>query len=164
MMHGPINLRPTLTEFTNFWVQNFQPVFGSYCLPFTSLQLYKSAYPKDTLAVCLHFLRLRVSTHKINNKIIIIIIIIIVLKTSGFTLEYSCTRIDGGWRRKVVEPTIRFQRSVMQYAFHRRHHWIRLSYGRILPVVLTDFYRAKWATVHTDFLCVYEEPSWSVGL
>jgi hypothetical protein len=83
------------------------------------------------LAVRLRFLRLRVSKHKIDNKIIIIII----WKTSDVTLEYCCTSIDGEWRRKVVEPNIRFQRSVMQYAFHRRHHWIRLSYGRILPVV-----------------------------
>jgi hypothetical protein len=128
---------------------HFRPVTGLLYL-----------YPKDTLAVCLRFLRLRVSTHKVNNRIIINIF----WKMLEVTLEYCCTCIDGGWRRKVAEPTIRFQRSVMLYAFHRRHHWIRLSYGRILPVVLTDFYRAKWATVHTDFLCVYEEPSWNVRL
>ena len=85
-------------------------------------------------------------------------------KTSEVALRYCFTSFEGGCRRKMVEPTTHFQCSVMQYAFHRRHHWIRLSDGCILPVVLTDFYRVKWATVHTDFLCVHVEAPWSVGL
>jgi hypothetical protein len=87
----------------------------------------------------------------------IIIIVIIIWKTSEVAPCYSFTNIEGGWRRKVVEPTIRFQYSVMQYALQRRHHWILLSCGRILPVLLTDFYSVKWATVCTDFLCDCEE-------